>query len=138
MAANASCVDTHSHAAVRQVVEGIIAADNAEDIGQVLEYYATDAVLIVPDAPDVVGLSAIRDHYEGLFANADFKIAPHIDEIAVDRNQAIVRGVNLVTSTSADPQETVCVASKYLMSLKRTEDRWTIAHLMWTNRPVPC
>lgn len=136
-AANASFGDSCDQDSVREVVDGIIAADNVEDIERVLAYYATDAVLIVPDGPDVVGLAAIRNHYENLFANADFVIVPRIDEIVLDRDRAIVRGMNRVMTTS-NGEDRLCVASKYLMTLKREESRWKIAHLMWSNQKVPC
>ena len=137
MAFEASGADTRDDAAVRQVVEGIIAADNAEDLEQVLDYYATNAVLIVPDGPDVVGLAAIRRHYVQLFANADFVIVPSIDEIVVDRDRAIVRGVNRVTTKTADGTDNRCVASKYLMSTPVMSSRMPFRILFpCSSRPI--
>ena len=43
--------DAAADSAVRAVVEGLIAADNARDIGRVLDSYAADAVLMPPNEP---------------------------------------------------------------------------------------
>lgn len=49
---------------VRDVVNGLIAADNARDIERVVELYAPDAILMPPDESPVEGIAAIRPRYE--------------------------------------------------------------------------
>lgn len=120
---------------IRAVVEGLIAADNVEDIDRVLSSYSDDAVLITPTGEDVVGINAIRSHYEQLFEDADFRIQLTIDEITVSGNLAVVRGVNDVVATADSGASHV--RSKFLMSLRRqSKGSWQVLHLIWSNQPA--
>lgn len=120
---------------VRAAVEGLIAADNDEDLNRVLGFYADNAVLLTPAGDDVVGSKAIRSHYEQLFTDVDFEIQLIIDEIVVSGEWAIVRGTNDVAATTTNG--TSRVRSKFLMSLRRqSSDIWRVAHLMWSNQPT--
>ena len=124
---------------VREVVLGIIAADNAGDVRQVVRFYAEGAVLMPPDRPDIVGSDAIRESYERLFAETQLCIEPGIEEIMVSDNQATVRGVNRIRSTGVDTGVTDCFSSKYLMTLQRNPNGdWLISQLMWSNEHVAC
>lgn len=121
---------------VRAVVEGLIAADNAEDLGRVLSFYDDDAVLISPVGADIVGIKDIQLHYEQLFADVDLNIQISIDEIVVSGELAIVRGTNDVVATTANDASRV--RSKFLMSLRRhPTGAWRVVYLMWSNQPVP-
>jgi len=124
--------------AVQAVVENIIAADNVEDLERVLSYYADNAILITPEGADVSGTDAIRKHYEALFAAVDFAIKTRIDDITVAADLAVVRGLNSVSAIAADSQHESCAASKYLMTLMRTDGEWKISQLIWTNQTKEC
>jgi len=124
--------------AVRAVVEGIVAADNVEALERVLGYYASDAILIAPEGPDVIGTNALRRHYQSLFAAVDFDIHSRIDEISIAEDLAVVRGLNTVSAVAANSSQENCTASKYLMTLTRTDSEWKISRLMWTNQAIEC
>ena len=129
---------SNDEAAVRAVVEGIIAADNVENIERVIGYYADDAILLAPDGADVVGQTAIRDHYRSLFASVDLAIQSRIDDIAIAAGLAVVRGLNTVSAIAAGSEQGSCTASKDLMTLERRDVEWKISQLMWSNQPIPC
>lgn len=129
---------TTDTAAIRAVVEGIIAADNVENLERVLGYYTSDAVLIAPEGPDVIGANAIRKHYQSLFAAVDLDIQARIDDIAIAADLAVVRGLNTVFAIAVDSQQKSCTESKYLMSLRRSGGEWKISQLMWSNQLIPC
>jgi len=124
--------------AVRAVVEGIIAADNVENLGRVLSYYAGNAILILPDGADVIGADAIRRHYQALFAAVDFTIQSRVDDITIATDLAVVRGLNTVSAIASDTRQKSCADSKFLMTLRRIDVEWKITQLMWSNQPIPC
>ena len=130
-----SPAQTVDESAVRAVVEGMIAADNVKNLNRVLGFYSDDAILISPEGGDVVGISAIRSHYERLFARTDLDIQLKIQDILLDGDLAVVRGVNDVTATSDDGSSSA--RSKFLISLRRYPDgAWRVLHLMWSNQPT--
>ncbi|MEW5917400.1 MAG: hypothetical protein AB1762_13400, partial [Gemmatimonadota bacterium] len=61
------CGSRSAQQPLREVAEGIIAADNERAIDKVLSYYADDALLMPPNEPSVSGVAAIRPRYEALF-----------------------------------------------------------------------
>jgi uncharacterized protein (TIGR02246 family) len=117
---------------VRAVAEGIVAADNAHDIGRVLDYYADDAVLMPPNEHPVTDRSAIQRRYDDLFANYAPQIEVRIDEVCVEGNLAFVRGHNggwLVSRVGSRTRE---LDDVYLMVLERAAGGgWKISRLMW-------
>lgn len=121
--------------AVGQVIEDLIQADEEKNLAKVLSIYAPDAVLIKPTGANVVGIEAIRAHYEALFQSGDLAIETRIEDIAVSADLAVARGVNDVTFTPGTQGEPSRVLSKYLMSLRRDSDHgWRIVNLMWSNQ----
>lgn len=128
---SALACDANSSGA-RAVAEGIVAADNARDIGRVLAYYADDAALMPPNEAPVSDRGAIRQRYEGLFQDFDPDIEARIDEICAEGNLAFVRGHNggwLVSRVGGRSRE---LDDVYLMVLRREAGGdWKIARLMW-------
>ncbi len=117
---------------VRAVAEGVVAADNARDIGRVLGYYAADAILMPPGEPPVTERAAIQDRYDALFGGYDPKIETRIDEICVDGALAVVRGYNGGWLVAREVGRTRQLDDVYLMVLRRGPDGvWLITRLMW-------
>ena len=125
--------------AVARGVKGIIAADNAGDLERVIEFYADDAILILPSGPTVEGKTNIRKHYASLLGQQSLRIQNDIIETIVSGNWAISRGINHVESSSKDDAAS-CSSTMYLMTLRRdnTPNSWRIAHLQWNNQPALC
>ena len=124
--------DSTAVVAVRAVADGIIAADNAGDIGRVMDAYAADAWLMPPNAAPVKGQAAIRPRYETLFAGFRPAIEGRIDEACVSGATAFVRGHNggrMVPLRDGSPR---ALDDVYLMLLRREADgAWRISHLAW-------
>jgi uncharacterized protein (TIGR02246 family) len=117
---------------VRAVAEGIAAADNARDIGRVLDYYAEDAILMPPGEPPVTDRAEIRNRYDTLFGGFDPKIETHVDEICVEGALAVVRGHNGGWLVAREVGRTRQLNDVYLMVLRRDPDgTWRITRLMW-------
>lgn len=117
---------------VKEVAEGIIAADNARDIKRVMSFYETDALLLPPNESPVAGHGAIRPRYELLFSTFQPQIQARVDQVCVERKTAFVRGHNggqLVPANAGDVRQ---LDDTYLMLLRRgTDGIWRITHLMW-------
>jgi len=116
---------------VREVAQGIIAADNARDIERVLDLYAEDAVLLPPNDAPVRGKQAIRPRYESLFRDFTPEIIGEIDEVHVGADWAFVIGTNrgrLLPIAGGEPRP---LNDAYVMILRRTGGRWHIGRLIW-------
>jgi ketosteroid isomerase-like protein len=124
--------DAEAAREVRAIAEGIVAADNARDIGRVLAYYAADAVLMPPGEPPVTDAAEIRRRYEGLFERFDPAIEARIEEICIDGALAVVRGHNGGRLASRQGGDARLLDDVYLMVLRPDgEDGWRISRLMW-------
>ncbi len=119
-------------AGVRAVAEGFVAADNARDIGRVLEYVADDAVFLPPNETPVTSRDAIRQRYEDLFQTYSPDIESRIDEVCAEGGLAYVRGHNggwLVSRVGERSRE---LDEVYLMVLQRSAGGdWKVSRLMW-------
>ena len=124
---------------VREVVEGLVAADNERDIGHVLEYYATDAVLLPPNEQPVTDRDEIQRRYVGLFESFTPQIEARVDEICVDDTLAVVRGHNGGWMVTREGGLTRQLDDVYLMVLRlETSGDWKISRLMWhSGSPTP-
>ena len=105
---------------VREVVEGLVAADNERDIGRVLR-------------------TEIQHRYIGLFESFTPTIEAHVDEICVDDTVAVVRGHNGGWLVTREGGLTKQVDDVYLMVLRReASGDWKISRLMWhPGSPTP-
>lgn len=121
---------------VRQIAEGIIAADNGSDIASVVGYYGDSAVLLPPNEPPITGFRAIRSHYEQLFGDFRPAIEGRIDSIVVRDSTARVWGHNggWLRAMAAGLSDRA-LADDYLMSLAYRRGVWQISRLEW--HPAP-
>ena len=120
-------------ALVHAVATGIVAADNARDIINVLGYYADSAVLVPPGEAPVTGIREIQRRYEDLFANWQPAIEARVDSILVAGGTATVLGHNggwlrTVAAGGTDLR----LDDQYVMSLERRAGVWQIHRLQWT------
>jgi len=119
-------------AAVRRVLESVIAADNARDVEAVLAQYADDAVLLPPGEAAVDGKQAIKLRYQSLFEQSNPELSFASDETVIAGEWAFDRGLTrgrLVQRAGGEPR---MVKDKYLMVLRQQMNgMWRIARLMW-------
>jgi ketosteroid isomerase-like protein len=130
---NGDCrADSLAVKAIRDVAQGIIAADNARDIARVIDSYASDAWLMPPNESPVQGHAGIKPRYEALFSGFDPAIAGRIDEACASGSIGFVRGHNggrMISRTGGAPR---MLNDAYLMTLRLGPDgRWRISHLIW-------
>ena len=97
---------------IRNVVTGIIEADNQGDLDQVLKHYHDDAVLAPPGKPEISGLANIRKNYEDIFDASRMELRIEIQEIELAGETAICRGRTLGKVISKSDSSAIDVDDK--------------------------
>lgn len=117
---------------VVEAIHKLIDADNRRDIEAVLACYTNDVIWLPPDDTLIVGVQAIRDRYEKLFAAYRVDIQIQVAEIEVRDDLAYAWGS---TSGRLIPEEggaPLPVDDKYMMLLAKAPGRgWLVRRLMW-------
>ena len=124
--------------AVRKVLSGLSAADNAGDLNAILSHYSDEAILLPPDGPPLVGQPGVRSFYEPALSRFRFEVSFDADETQVSGDWAFARGFingRLVPKGEGTP---VKLREKYIMVLRRQNGGWKIARLIWNaSEPRP-
>lgn len=120
------------------VAQAIIAADNAMDLGAVMDLYASDAELWPPGESPVRGAGAIEARYRQIFATVRPHMRTEIERVREADGWALIEGKvhgTVVPAAGGDPQT---VDDKYLMVLERSSSGvWRITRLMWSPNRSP-
>lgn len=119
-------------AGVDATITGLIAADNAGDLGAIASYYAADAVLLPPVGAPVRGRDAIRSRYKAGLERFSLEVAIKVEETRVAGDLAFSRGITTGRTVWRDGAAATAFEDKYLMILARRENGgWEIETLMW-------
>jgi uncharacterized protein (TIGR02246 family) len=123
--------------AVRKVIAEYDEADKAGDIGAKMRLYLSDAVLLPPEGPPVVGASAIRGWQEAQYQRASVQNTSTVDEVQVFGQWAFARGTWTGTVTPRTGGAPTRTSGKFLTVLRRLPDggAWRIARDMWNAEP---
>lgn len=120
-----SIADEHrktDEAAIRATLAGLEQRINRGDPGFV-DIFAQDAVIIAPEAADIVGLDAIRSMYTGLMKQDAMTVHFSTEEIAVSGDLAYERGTyTLKIADKSSGKVLQDVKNKHLHILKRQRD----------------
>lgn len=120
-------------AQVHRIAAGLIAADNARDIVNVLGYYSDSAVLVPPGEQPVSGIREIQQRYVARFAGWQPAIESRIDQVLVSDSTATIRGHNGGwLRTLAAGQADRALDDDYVMTLERRGGVWQIHRLQWS------
>jgi uncharacterized protein (TIGR02246 family) len=114
------------------VLQAIIAANNAADLKKVEQLYADDAVWLPPRGPSVEGKTAILARYQRSFATVKLHYTLVETEQHGWGDWAFSRGTTEGTATPITGGEPRKIHDKYLMILRREHGIWKIARLMWS------
>jgi uncharacterized protein (TIGR02246 family) len=113
---------------------GYIASQNDSAVAAI---YATDAVLMAPNAPAITGRDAIRQFWAGFWsAKPQLTITPRW--VSVSGDLAVESGV-FSLSMIPGPDGVSHDNGKYLVAWKRTAEGWKVTHDIYNsdNPPPP-
>jgi uncharacterized protein (TIGR02246 family) len=125
-----------STAGIRQLLDEVMAADEAADLERAVACYSDDALLLPPGRTAMSGRDAIRAHYRGAFD--DFRMHPtcHVDEIRVAGGWAVVRGTVGGTIVQRSDDAVQALHDKFMAIVERdSSGRWRLARLIWNADP---
>ena len=126
-------------AAVRARNQALIAAEAAFDVASMMEFYAEDAILQAPAAPQIKGKPGIHDVMSQLFGGGVFKgfsaQSSHI-EVSAAGDLAWDVGINrmVLPGEAGDLLD----VGKYLFVWKKIDGQWYVAAGSFTSdAPAP-
>lgn len=73
-------------ASIRKTDSDMVAALNARDVDRWLTFFATDAKMMPPGSPPVIGKEAIRRMIAELMTIPNFAVAHHLESVVVSRS----------------------------------------------------
>jgi uncharacterized protein (TIGR02246 family) len=128
----ASCAVTNPVDDVQKVLQDLAAAESSENLDATAALYAPDAQWVPPNAPLVIGLSAIREKLRAIFEANDVEVDILAHEIRAAGDFAWVVGASRATTKPRNGGSPASSEDKYMMILQRYPDeRWRIRYLMW-------
>lgn len=121
-------------AAVRAVVDSIVAALNAGDAAGIVAHYASDASILPPGEP-AVGLEAYKAELEQHLADNTSVFETEILDVGVHGDIAHVRASYHHSLTTSDGEETHEMGN-WLITFRNVEGDWKISGEIWAPAPA--
>lgn len=120
--------------ALNALVADFMVAINNSDADAVAALYASDAVRMPPDAPEIRGREAIRQNLEGTFENADIEVQVHVEETEFSGELASVRGTFALITVPKDGSASAEMQGNWMRLMRREPDgRWLVARELWNS-----
>ncbi len=122
-------------AAIEGLFDELVRVAVAGDAEALAAFFADDAIFMAPNAPNVVGIEALRASFESAFAERSFDAIDWVsEETEVAGDWAYNRGSYTETTTPAGSEESMTSTLKYMMVLQRQADgSWKIARFINSN-----
>lgn len=121
-------------AALRARSEGVVAAENAQNIDAAVAFYAEDAIVQPAGAPLLSGRDAVRGMYTEVFGSGAVKAfegTPTRIEVAASGDVGYEYGVNRLTLNTPDGE--MLDVGKYLAIWKKIDGEWYAAVLSFSS-----
>ena len=120
--------------ALNALVADFMVAINSSDADGVAVLYASDAIRMPPDAPEIRGREAIRQNMEGVFENADIEVQVHVEETEFSGELASVRGTFALITGPKDGSASSEIQGNWMRLMRREPDgRWLVARELWNS-----
>ncbi len=118
--------------ALNALVADFMVAINNSDADAVAALYASDAIRMPPDAPEIRGREAIRQNLEGAFENAAIEAQVHVEETEFSGELASVRGTFALVTVPKDGSAASEIQGNWMRLMRREPDgRWLVALELW-------
>ena len=115
-------------ATIHSLVESWSAAAQAKDLDRFASIYASDAVLMLEGAPDMVGREAIRSGIGGLMQDPHFDLSFEADEVVVAEagDLAYETGRYSLSMSDADGNPTSQAGRYVVVWRKEPDGNWKV------------
>jgi uncharacterized protein (TIGR02246 family) len=127
--------------AVRARSKAVSAAESAKDTQGAVAFYADDAIVQAPGAPQLQGRDAITALYSQLFADTTFKgISSTISNITVSQSGDLAYEIGINRMVYRSPKGDLLDIGKYLIVWKKIKGDWYISAIAFSSdapAPVP-
>jgi uncharacterized protein (TIGR02246 family) len=90
-------------AAIRAALDEWVAAAEAKDAERFASFYTEDGILMLEQAPDAVGMAALKEDTAGMMGDPHFSLSFAPDEVVVARSGDLAYDVGSYTLTVSDP-----------------------------------
>ncbi len=127
-------VASHREAlAARDAAWSALAASGG-DVDEIVGFWTSDAVVIPPGMPPVVGTEALREYITASLSIPGFRISWTTDsiDVAEDGSMAWIRGDNLVEMTGDDGTP-VSIPGRAVTVWRNEEGTWRCCADVWNN-----
>ena len=91
-------------AAIHSAVQEWSAAAQAKDAETFASFYTEDGILMVESGPDVHGIAALREGFEGMMQDPHFSLSFAADNVVVARSGDLAYETGSYTLTLSDPE----------------------------------
>jgi uncharacterized protein (TIGR02246 family) len=126
-------------AAVSQVRQAYVAAENSGDSAALAALFTSDAVLMPANAPAASGKEAIQSYFQGQNSQFSFELAVSQAEVLAAGDWVFSRGTFTAKVTPKAGGDAIEDSGKYLNVLRQEPDgSWKIARHIWnSDQPLP-
>ena len=119
--------------AITTLLEQWAAGLNAVDPDAMMAWYADDVVMMIPDAPALVGKEAIRPGLQAMMATVTVEFGYQVDEIEVSGDLASLRITFEETMSPKSEDEPMQIQGYALRVLQRQADgSWKVWREVWS------
>jgi uncharacterized protein (TIGR02246 family) len=121
-------------AAIVGLIKSYEQALNASDVDGVVKLYTNDAVLLPPNAPFAVGITAVRATYTGIFQAIHLHLTFEIAEVNVMApNWAFLRSTSKGSMTILATGAQAPSSNHELFVLHKTQGHWKLARYSFSS-----
>jgi ketosteroid isomerase-like protein len=116
-------------AAIRAALDEWAAAAQAKDAQKFASFYAADGILMLEQAPDAVGMAALKEDTAGMMGDPNFSLSFAPDELVVARSGDLAYDVGSYTLTVSDPAgDPMTIKGRYVDVWKKdASGQWKVA-----------
>jgi ketosteroid isomerase-like protein len=123
--------------AIRNIEDQWVAANKAKDINKAVSFFASDAVVMEPNKPIIVGIEVIKKSWELWFSDTTFlhnTITGTTDNIEVSASGDLgyARGTNHYSIKT--PNGTVEYVDNFIDIFKKIDGEWKCIESIWNTR----
>ena len=122
-----------AEAAIRRLpIDEWCKAEADRDLEAKMNLFTSDAVLMPPGEPNLVGLQAIRAWHEAAWRQTSYQCSGTVDEVQVFGQWGFVRGTfsGVVTLSNGTPRRD---SGKFINVVQlQTDGTWKIARAIWS------